>query len=71
MQVQRGYNTVDEQSLTVPSSMYTAVPHAATTAPNSHMTSDNPTLPDDRRMTLGVAKMLDEWQQVVSLGVQA
>ena len=44
--------------LTVPSSMYTAVPHAATTAPRSHMIKDIPTLPDERRMTLGVAKML-------------
>lgn len=38
--------------------MYTAVPHAATTAPNSHMSSDSPTLPDDRNITLGVAKIL-------------
>lgn len=38
--------------------MYTAVPHAATTAPSSHMSNDSPTLPDDRSITLGVAKIL-------------
>ena len=38
--------------------MYTAVPHNATVAPSSHMIRDNPTLPDERRMTLGVAKIL-------------
>ena len=38
--------------------MYTAVPHNATVAPSSHMMSDNPTLPDERRITLGVANIL-------------
>ena len=46
------------RALTVPSSIYTAVPHAATMAPRSHITSDKPTLPDDRKITLGVAKIL-------------
>lgn len=49
----------ENNELTVPSSMKTAVPHAATEAPNNHITRENPMLPDDLKMTLGVAKMLD------------
>lgn len=37
--------------------MYTAVPAAATDAPRIHMTKATPTLPEERKMTLGVAKM--------------
>ena len=43
---------------TVPSSIYTVVPQAAIRAPTSHMIKDTPTLPDDRRMLLGVAYIL-------------
>ncbi|OJT02833.1 hypothetical protein TRAPUB_6689 [Trametes pubescens] len=49
--------------LTVPSSIYTAVPHRATVAPSSHMTSDRPTLPDERKITLGVANILHKSHQ--------
>lgn len=38
--------------------MYTAVPQAAIAAPSNHITKESPTLPDARRMTLGVAKIL-------------
>ena len=43
---------------TVPSSIYTVVPQAAMRAPTSHMIKDTPTLPEDRRMLLGVAYIL-------------
>lgn len=52
---------------TVPSSMYTAVPHAAIVAPNNHITKESPTLPDARRMTLGVANIL----HIILVGVDA
>lgn len=42
----------------MPSSIYTAVPIAAIKAPRTHMRSATPTLPEVRRMTLGVAKIL-------------
>lgn len=45
---------------TDPSSIYTAVPAAATTAPSTHKISATPTLPEERRMTLGVANMLSK-----------
>ena len=38
--------------------MYTAVPQVAMRAPTSHMINATPTLPDDRRMLLGVAYIL-------------
>lgn len=44
--------------LTVPNSMYTAVPAAAANAPRIHMTKVIPTLPDELRMMLGAAKTL-------------
>jgi hypothetical protein len=47
-------------SLTVPSSTYTAVPAAAMRAPTSHIKSATPTLPEERRMTLGVATILHQ-----------
>ena len=49
---------------TVPSSIYTAVPQAAMKAPTSHMIKDTPTLPDNRRMLLGVAYILLRQQSV-------
>ena len=45
-------------SRTVPSSIYTAVPAAAIVAPNSHITNVTPTLPEARKMMLGVAYIL-------------
>lgn len=41
--------------ITVPSSMNTAVPAAAISAPRIHKRSDIPTLPHDLRIRLGVA----------------
>ena len=43
---------------TAPNSTYTAVPQAAINAATSHMINATPTLPDDRRMLLGVAYIL-------------
>ena len=40
---------------TVPNSIYTAVPQVAMNAPTSHVIKATPTLPDERRMLLGVA----------------
>lgn len=46
------------RSITVPSSMNTAVPAAETSAPMIHTTKVIPTLPLDLRMTLGAEKIL-------------
>jgi hypothetical protein len=46
--------------------MYTAVPQAATRAPTSHMIKDTPTLPDKRRILLGVAYILLQNQVVLA-----
>lgn len=45
-------------SRTAPSSIYTAVPAAAIAAPDNHMMNVTPTLPEARKMMLGVAYML-------------
>ena len=47
--------------------MYTAVPQAATTAPRSHIIKDMPTLPDERSITLGVAKILAAFVEKISI----
>ena len=49
---------------TVPNSIYTAVPQAVMNAPTIHMINATPTLPDDRRMLLGVANILRRIQFV-------
>jgi hypothetical protein len=45
-------------TFTVPYSVYTAEPAAATEAPSNHIDNAIPTLPADLRITLGVAKIL-------------
>lgn len=54
--------------LTVPNSMYTAVPAAETKAPRIHMTKVIPTLPDELRMILGAAKTLEHTVRISHSG---
>jgi hypothetical protein len=51
-------DSAKKKKQTVPSLLYTAVPHAAMRASTSHMINDSPTLPDDWRMLLGIAYIL-------------
>jgi hypothetical protein len=43
--------------IAVPHSKYTAVPARAIAVPNTHMSNERPTLPDNARIVLGVAKI--------------